>query len=101
MCLGAFRANAGYDGLVVGAGLGRMMSSLSAPGDMSLALLLAVLAAAALLLGGGWVVRRMSPSIAETPWSHERSRGFKWAFGTEAAAIIVIVTVALLLHRPF
>lgn len=86
--------------VLTGAGLAWIINGLSALGDIPLTLFLGVLAAAALLLGGGWAVRRSAPGIAETPWPTERSQGFQWAFGAEAAAIIVIVTVALLLHRP-
>lgn len=86
--------------VLVGAGLGWMMSGLSALGDIPLELYLAVLAVAALLLLGAVAVRRSAPGIAETPWSPPLRRGFMLAFGGEAAAIVVIFAAALLLHRP-
>ena len=87
--------------VLTGAGFGWLMSGLSAAGDIPLFLLMAVLAVAALLLGGGWVVQRSAPGIAETPWTPRVSRGFWLAFGAETAAIFLIVSAALLLHRPF
>ncbi len=86
--------------VLVGAGLGWMMSGLSALGDIPLGLFLAVLAVAALLLLGAVAVRRSARGIAETPWSPQMRRGFWLAFGAENAAIVVIFASALLLHRP-
>ena len=86
--------------VLVGAGLGWMMSGLSALGGIPPALFSAVLAGAALLLLGAVAVRRSAHNVAETPWSPQRSRGFWLAFGAEAAAIVLIVSTALLLHRP-
>ena len=86
--------------VLVGAGLGWMMSGLSALGNIPLGLFLAVLAVAALLLLGAVAVRRSARGIAWVPWSPPLRRGFMLAFGGEAAAIMVIFAAALLLHRP-
>ena len=85
--------------VLTGAGLGWMVSGLSALGDVPMALLLVVLATAALLLLGGWTVRRLTPGIMEPPWSPKVRRGFWLAVGGEVVAILVIVSCASLLHK--
>lgn len=86
--------------VLAGAGLGWMMSGLSALGDIPPALFLAVLAVAALLLLGAVAVRRSAPGIAETSWSPQIRRGFWLAVAGESAAIVAIFAFAPLLHRP-
>ncbi len=86
--------------VLVGAGIGWMMSGLSALGDIPLGLFLAVLAVAALLMLGAVAVRRSARGIAEKPWSPQMRRGFWLAVGAESAAIVAIFAFALLLHRP-
>ena len=86
--------------VLVGAGLGWIMSGLSALGDVPLGLFLAVLTAAALLLLGAVAVRRSARGMAEIPWSPQMRREFWLAVGAESAAIVAIFAFALLLHRP-
>lgn len=86
--------------VLVGAGLGWIIGGLAALGEVPLVLFLGVLAAATLLLLCAVAVRRSAPGVTEAPWSPPVRRGFWLAFGAEAAAIVVIVAIALLLHSP-
>lgn len=85
--------------VLIGAGLGWIISGLAALGDMPLSLFLAVLAAAALLLLGGLAIRRSAPGLPDASWTPQVSRVFFQAFAGEIAGIVTIAVGALLLHQ--